>query len=253
MAKFRKTSPAVGIVKTVIVFIVWAFLIFVGYKAALSFCRSCDYFTVKDIWYESTLQAIQSSELSALKGKNLFDVDLKKAQRQLQSRYPQFKELVVLKRFPNQILVVAKKRPVFAQVKAGARTVVVDEKGVVLSIHSDEGKDLPFIVGINGFKSKIVPGVMMEGESLQTALGIIRAFLSEKNLSSHRMIKIDISNLSEIFFYLEDNLKIIIDRENVAHKLKMLGLVLAQAKPDPREIRYVDLRFKEPILGKHAQ
>ena len=250
--KNKKATPAAGIVKSFIILLFISFLFFISCKGAVSFLRRCDYFSVKDIWYESSLKAIESSELAGLKGKNLFDIDLKKVQRQLQLRYPQFKNLAVLKRFPNQILVVAKKRPFFAEVKINGRTVVIDEKGVVLSLGNDFGENLPLIIGMNSFKSKVSLGTQIENESLQAALDIMKAFLSDKMLLSHHIFRIDVGNLSEISFTIENNLKIIIDRENFGHKLRMLGFVLAQTKfVEPNNIKYIDLRFKEPILGKN--
>ena len=46
------------------------------------------------------------------------------------------------------------------------------------------------------------------------------------------------------------NLKIIMDEDDLDHELKMLSLVLSQAKVDANNIKYIDMRFKEPILGK---
>ena len=48
----------------------------------------------------------------------------------------------------------------------------------------------------------------------------------------------------------KEELKIIVDRDNIPHKMKILELVLSQAKPDFEGVQYIDLRFKEPILGK---
>ena len=234
-------------------FIVSVFIIFVLFaigKWAFFVFKQSGYFAVKDIWYESTLKSIESTELSNLKGKNLFDIDLQKIQSQLQRRYPQYRQLMVLKRFPDQILVVAKKRSPLAQAKIKGRQVALDGNGIVLSTSGDFEDNLPLITGIHTIKGNVQAGAVLESEDLRLALNIIKMFKAEKSLSSYRISKIDIANLSEIYFYILDNLRIVIDQEDVGHQLQLLGLVLSQAKIDTNKVRYVDLRFKEPILGK---
>ena len=248
--KNKRSKSSTSILKNFVIAIFTFFALFVFYKKGIYFLRHSDYFTVKDIWYESSLKSIESSELSNLKGKSLLQIDLKKIQRQLELRYPQFGQLRVLKRFPNQILVVAQKRSPFAQARIEARNITLDEKGVVLSTTEGLDNHLPLITGVSALRARILAGSLIESRDLQLALTVIKIFKTDKVLSKYRIFKIDVSNLSEIYFYIVDNLKIIIDEEDFDHKLKMLGLLLSQAKLEPNSVRYIDLRFKEPILGK---
>jgi hypothetical protein len=41
-----------------------------------------------------------------------------------------------------------------------------------------------------------------------------------------------------------------LDREKIAQRIKVLGVVLSQGNLDMDHVKYVDLRFKEPIIGK---
>ncbi|MCK5081648.1 MAG: cell division protein FtsQ, partial [Candidatus Omnitrophica bacterium] len=60
----------------------------------------------------------------------------------------------------------------------------------------------------------------------------------------------NVENLSKIQFTLSNGLVIILDRNNIDRRIKVLGVVLSQGKLDMKQVKYVDLRFKEPIIGK---
>jgi hypothetical protein len=45
-------------------------------------------------------------------------------------------------------------------------------------------------------------------------------------------------------------LQIIIDQDSIAHNVKVLGVILAQKQFEINQAKYIDLRFKEPIIGK---
>ena len=248
-SKNKKTSASSGIFRMIVLMVFFAFILFVIGRAVWSYLRQSDYFKITDIWYEASLKSIESSELAGLKGKNLLSVNLEKIQKQLQFRYPQYRQLTVLRRFPNQILVVAKRRAFFAQTKINHHSVTIDEKGTIVSLNAESDEMLPFIAGISSAKGRLQVGAFIDSYQLQLALNIIRAFQSEKLLSAYRISRVDIGNLSEINFYIVENLKVIIDQDNYAAKIRMLGFLLSRIKPE-EDIKYIDLRFKEPILGK---
>ena len=242
-----KLSPATA--RTLFGGIVIILATFLLYQRVIDFIRNSNYFTIKEIWYESTLKFMESSEIIGLKGKNIFDVNLTKIEKQLQSKYPQCAQLRVLKRLPNQILVTANQRVPFAQLNVGDQLIVLDEKGVVLSLAGDLSNQLPVITGVSSLRGRVGTGMFLNNLDLQVALRMMKAFHADKVLSSLRISKVDVSNLSQISLFIGENLKVLMDQEGIAHKLKMLSLLLSQAKLEP-DVKYIDLRFKEPILGK---
>ena len=64
------------------------------------------------------------------------------------------------------------------------------------------------------------------------------------------MINIHVDNLLKIYFHLSNGLQVIVDQERIDQKIKLLAFVLAQKKIDLEQTKYIDLRFKEPVLGK---
>lgn len=249
-SKAKKTGFSVSFLKIIVLGVFALFAVLVCNDQTISLLKHSPYFKIKDIWYESSLKSIESSALANLKGKSLFSVDLTEIQKQLQSRYPQYKQLQVLKRFPNQVLVVARQRYPLARLRLAGKTLTLDEKGVILATAGDSDDQLPLIIGVNTVRGKITAGSLLESPDLRAALSIVRISKTDKILSNFRIAKIDVDNLSEINFYLANNLKVIVDQDQLEHQLKMLGLVLSQAKLDQENVKYIDLRFKEPILGK---
>ncbi len=60
----------------------------------------------------------------------------------------------------------------------------------------------------------------------------------------------DVDNLSKVSFNIGPMLEIILDKEDSARKLELLVSLISQKKLDFREVKYIDLRFKEPVVGK---
>lgn len=247
--KEKKIKPSVLLLRNLFLSAFFVFIGFVVYQKALSILKQSDYFIVQDIIYQPSLEFIAASGLLDLKGKSLFEIDLKTIQKKLQWRYPQFSQLRVLRKFPNQIEVVAYQRIPFAQLRAGEHSMTLDPSGVVFAVHSDPDNRLPLIIGVNPPRGRLMAGSRLEGRDVQVALAILKSFRSYKGLGAYHVLKIDVDNLSQINLYLSSNLKVIIDEENFHHKLKMLELVLSQPKLDLAQCKYIDVRFKEPVLG----
>ena len=93
-------------------------------------------------------------------------------------------------------------------------------------------------------------GVPLTGKEVQIALKVIKAFKDNKVLSSMPMWEIDVENSSMIYFTTLNNIKIIIDKNEIEQKINILGIMLAQAKLDLAQIKYLDLRFREPTIGQ---
>ena len=105
-------------------------------------------------------------------------------------------------------------------------------------------------------------------------MNIIKEFRNNADLENYNLARLSIENLSEINFFISkkmqevrdpllaqaalqkmaefprEGMKIIIDTENIPDKINMLGIVLAQTKGQLEGVKYIDLRFKDALLGK---
>ncbi|MEW6170812.1 MAG: cell division protein FtsQ/DivIB, partial [Candidatus Omnitrophota bacterium] len=65
-----------------------------------------------------------------------------------------------------------------------------------------------------------------------------------------QITKINISTLDNFSFFIDKNIEVKLGLSNQREKLKILILLLNEIKEKPQDIKYIDLRFKEPIVAK---
>ncbi len=236
--------------RSVIFFMLGGLCLFFIYQKVLTALRETDYFRIKEVLYDPTLEFIRPQLVQALIGRNLFSVNANELHQHLQRQYPQIANLRISKRFPDKVLIIAKQRIPFSQLKYGDQVLTVDKEGTVLSVNLPVTGSLPCITGVKAKKAKIQTGAVIHGKSFWLALDLIEKFQLNPKLSAYKIDRLDISSLSQISIFLLANPKIILDNENVEQKLKILGVMFTQGQMDLTKINYIDLRFKEPVLGK---
>jgi hypothetical protein len=111
-------------------------------------------------------------------------------------------------------------------------------------------EELPSLEGMTLAGREMVMGAPVHGTDTKVGLQIIEACRDNRYLSDYKLTKVDLANLSKIIVYLDNEFQVILDREHIEHKLKMLGIVLSQHKIDFKEARYIDLRFNQPVVGR---
>ena len=209
-----------------------------------------DYFKVKAVMVDPQLYFISKSDVPDVIGKSVFSIDLAKVHRRILKRYPQISQLNVVREFPDKIAIQAVKRFPFAQAKVNNGPIIFDDHGVVISTTSKLNEHLPTISGLMTENRKFSLGQAVRGNDILAALQIIKLFGEEQSLSSYQLASVNVENLSKVDLILTNQLNVIVDKDRLDEKIKMLGLVLSQAAFDLKEVKYIDLRFKEPILGK---
>ncbi len=212
--------------------------------------RNNEYFRIHSVTIDSSLEFVDQDDLKHLLGQNIFAVYLRTVQRDLSKKYPQASDLKVVRRFPNQVAVIAKQRFPFVQVPIDGKTVVLDDQGVVLSVDDKEERKFPQIIGLQRHSREPVRGLPFDGPEMKTALAILKGFQAEKSLSSYRIESVHVENMSKVYFTLQDNPDVILDQDKIAHGMKVLSVVLSQGQLDISQVKYIDLRFNEPIIGK---
>lgn len=250
MARKKKSKIQSFIIKFILISLIVAAASFAVGNGALYVFRHNDYFRIRSVIIDPSLQFINKRDLRSLIGKNIFAIDLKAAQRRLSYKYPQASDLKIAKHFPDQIAIVAKQRIPFAQIQIKDKMVILDGQGIILSLQEKGEKNLFLIIGSKLTDQKLIRGLPFKGIDVRIALRIAKNFQANKSLSSYAIEKINIENLSKIQFMLSNDLDIIIDRSDIAQDIRILGVVLTQDKIGLKQIKYIDLRFKEPIIGK---
>lgn len=271
--KDRKSANNAGVF---VKFLLLAAVIAIGwgtFTQTEKWIKGSQYFSIREIYYDPSLEFLKTSFLPSLKGENLYSLDLKRVQRKLQGQYPELTNLRLLKRFPDRLLVMAQKRVAFAKLAVRNKQVSVDKLGSVLSLNANS-LELPLVGGKNfsGLEPQI--GATVKGPEFKAAMKIIDEFRNNADLENYHLARVDMENISEINFFIskkllaardpllaqdpalklkefpKEGLRIIIDTDNIPDKINMLGIVLAQTKGELEGVKYIDLRFKDALLGK---
>ena len=227
-----------------------ALTVFVICQNSIEYLKDTRLFSVKTIILDPTLPFSESREIMRFKGRSIFDVDVESLQAYLKGQYPQVAYLKVVKRFPDQLIILAKKRNPVGLIAFHGRELIVDADGVVISDQGEEDKDLPLIRGARVERGGVKVGTRLSVPNLDTALNIIKAFQSVPAFAAYPVSRVDVENPSKIHLIIGNNLDIILDRDRIQDKLKNLELIFSQAKLDMTTVKYIDLRFNEPVLGK---
>ncbi|MDD3375726.1 MAG: cell division protein FtsQ/DivIB [Candidatus Omnitrophica bacterium] len=230
-----------------VVFLLLAFAVFVSARKIYWMFVDSSYFRVQEIVSSSGESFKGLERFSHLKGKNIFEIDLEELQRQLKWAYPEAERVRALRRLPDIIEIELIERKPSAAVYIGRTYVVVDSKGFVVSKNSTD-KSLPLVLGISYHPDNIVVGRVISDKSLQVALSILRILEREFKSFNVSLEKINVENLSKIYFYLDNGLEIIVDQDDIDKKMKTLKIIFDKANLKPENIRYIDLRFKQPVI-----
>jgi cell division septal protein FtsQ len=216
------------------------------------------YFTVKDVLTRNA----DAVNLSYLKGKNIFTIDLDKEAGYIAEMYPNYSRVRLARVFPDRIFFdFIKPKPV-AEVKL-YRNFVVDEDAVLFYPAADgQVTGLPIIIGLETRIFGPKPGKRYNIPELILALNIIREIKNNRAFKDYSIKKINVANTSNasIFFPLAltpadiqaakkpQELEVKISQEDLKNKIAILGGLLVASKDELGNIRYIDLRFKEYVI-----
>lgn len=250
MARRKKLKISSSGIKFFISLVLITAVVIGLYQAGKYFLVNSSYFKIRGIIVDPSLQFINKTELVNLIGRPIFLVNLDGLQEKLSSKYPQAAHLKIVKRYPDQIAIIAQKRLPLAQISVRNRNFMLDAEGILLPKDDRRMNNLPLILGWQAPPGKISLGRVFPGEDIQIALKIIKDFRASAMLANYSLDRINVKNLSGISIYLSNALMIIVDSDKIDQKIETLGFMLSQNNLDLNQIQHIDLRFKEPIINK---
>lgn len=221
--------------------------------------KKLDYFEIKDIVASENNMV----DLSYLKGQYIFALNLEKQAQYLSQLYPAYRKIRLVRILPSRIYVDFIKRKGLAYIKL-YRYFSVDEESVLFDVPAESPKtDLPVI---SGLETKIFgpkSGKKFNLKELTLALTIIKEMQNNRLLRFCRIKKIDMIHPANASVFLELPLKkpgflaqtlsgepveVKIGQLDVQDKINILANLFIQLKKDWFNIKYIDLRFKEPVV-----
>ena len=212
--------------------------------------KKSDYFKIKDI----LVKEADPLDLSYLKGRNIFTINLEEESGYISEFYPSYKKIRLTRLLPNRLFVDFIRRRPLGIIKL-YRYFYVDEDALLFDLPAkSEEPELPLIVGLERKIFGPKSGKIYNIRELNLALNIIKEMKRNKACSDYKIKKIDVTNPASASFFIPDALEIKLGEDNLKDKVNILGSLLLQVKNELSKIKYIDLRFKEPVIKfKDAQ
>ena len=238
--------------------ILLAFGLLIGYIWKV--LTTADFFAIQQVVVRNSLQ-----QFEYLKGKNIFSLNLADQARSVLLKCPDCRKVRFSRILPNCIVVDYLKRKPVALVKF-YKNFAIDEQGVLFSPDQlIEELDLPIIYGLETKIFAPKSGISYKRTELGLALNIINEFKANKAFVGFILKKIDLTNLGSAGFFMllpkqavnytpaslqteRLGFEVRTGVNSIRQKMMILGGIVSQERKEWANIKYIDLRFKEPLI-----
>ena len=201
---------------------------------------------------DRSIQFIDLRSLKDLKGTNIFKVDINKVERQIARQYPYIAQLRVVRQLPDRILILAKKREPLMQIYFKKKYLLLDTEGVAL-YYTLQPTALPQVYGIPLERGWLFLGGVIRGQEMAKTVEILNSFKASSYLRRWHIHAVQAGNLSKIDLLVGENMHVILDQEDTQDKIELLQMLISSNKIDLNKVKYIDLRFKEPVIANNVQ
>ncbi|MBI4341432.1 MAG: FtsQ-type POTRA domain-containing protein [Candidatus Omnitrophica bacterium] len=190
----------------------------------------------------------------SLIGQNIWHVNLRALSERLQQQRPDLQHVRIIRQLPNTIRVHAIERAPVAQVRID-RWYAVDRDGFILPGGTVEPMER--LIRLTGFLQGSVllrAGKLSTDERLLLALRVLAALQRAPMSIARRLTEINVSDAQQIRFVLDDELEIRCggEAELDAHLERLQATLRMLARQPSMPIRYIDVRFQQPVVGPRA-
>ena len=223
--------------------------------AVRRFLLKSDYFKIKEIIIKDATRL----DLSHLKGRNIFSLSLQDEAKHISALDPAYKRVRVIRVLPNRIFVDLAKRNPVAYIKLYKYIYCVDEEMAIFEAPLDlEGQVfLPVILGLETKIRSPLAGSKYNLKELMLAVNIIKQAKQNNILKDFEIKRIDVANPNSGSLFIGaparpkamiKDLEVKFSQDILDGKLDALAVLFLQLKDEWDTIKYIDLRFKEPLM-----
>jgi cell division septal protein FtsQ len=244
-----KRTKRSRLARNITLFIIAGLLVFIACKIFRTYLLTSSFFKIKTVITTGALKPLLAEDQFRLKGKNLFSTDIKHLARGLKLSYPYLADIRVSRIMPDKIWFDAQERTAVARVKLADKIFLCDANAVILPVATSKAS-LILIAGVDAQASRVRMGEVYDSVQLKTAIALLRAIRAARELQALTLVRIDVSNPERMSFLLNNGVEVIIGNELMPQRLKVLAVVLMNLKSEVDKVKYIDLRFKEPAIGK---
>jgi len=243
--------------------VIFSGILFAIFYSAGWVAKKSDFFKIREIIVNGNDGG--RITLEYLKGRNIFAIDLNKEEALALRMYPVCKTIKLIKILPGRLFVDAVIRKPIAYVKLYKYFYVDEDCMLFDSPLGLEQFDLPVILGLDAKIFGPKKGQKYDIKELTAALKIIKRIKKNPALKDLFVKKIDAADLANMSIFLSlplvlpnetmdktalpaDLLEVKIGQEYVDEKVDIFGNLFAQSRNDFGNIKYIDLRFKDPVI-----
>lgn len=184
------------------------------------------------------------------KGESLIHLDLVGVQEVIKRKHPEYKEVLVRRVLPNQLEVVLKRRTPAAQALFSSRFVQIDRDLVILpGAGSAPFRNLTVIEGLVPPPQGLFVGVVLKDPVTQKAVKLAEVIRQSGSLRGHALTLVNTSDPNNIWVLVDGQIEIRFGGSHFMERLKILDQTLKSVPLDPTQVRYIDLRFDDVVIG----
>ena len=185
-----------------------------------------------------------------LVGNNLWELDIRALAEALHRQQPWLKTVRVVRQLPSAIRIQAIPRIPLAQVKL-TQWYPVDRDGFILPEGGQEpSPNLIRIVGFDRTKFALKVGALNTDEHLAAALRVVQTLRRTAGPLSRRLTAVDVADLQQLRFTLDGETEVRCGSETeLGAELERLRATLKIIARQSMAVRYIDVRFKEPVIS----
>ncbi len=191
-----------------------------------------------------------------LMGQNLWAVDLGALATQLHAQQTHLMQVQVIRVLPDTLQVEVRTRTAVAQVQVhgptgGWQWFAVATDGFILPEPSSRPTaNLVTLKGVERPQMPLNVGRENTSDRLRHALQLIEHLRRSPTLHGHQLTEVDVGDPSQLTFVIDDGIEIRCgSEEELRTHLDRLRVVLSAIAKRQVPVRYIDVRFKDPVLG----
>lgn len=224
--------------------------------------RASDYFKVREV----VCKEAEGIDLSYLKGRNIFGIDLIKESAYIQSFHPDYKKIKLVRVFPDRLSVYFIRRQPAALIKL-YKYFILDKEGFLYNAPDDiRSSEMPLVTGLETRIFGPSAGRRYNIKETAFVLEVLKEFERLRAFKNYKIKRIDFKGAADTSLFLVfpaeaadyskgakggvagDGLQIKLGFDSIRRKLAILAGVIAQGRLDLLNIKYIDLRFEKPVI-----
>lgn len=224
-----------------------------------NYVTTSHYFRVKELRVEGiTDQKYLNMIKDEVVGSNIFRINAGELAWRIKSRFPNFYYVSVERVLPSQLFILAKERLPVAWIKRD-RSYLLDANGVIVGEAGGDITYLPLLTGLeeNRRQQKLKTGAVYSARGIHRPL-LLAKILKLRSASIRQAIdgqtmeitRIDATRPNELSFFLSpDQIEVKVGDRNFDVRVALLPAILQTISADKGNIKYIDLRPREPVVA----